>query len=163
MSFDENAFRMQQEQLMKENLLLKKEVEYLKHLISEKPDIKPPIPGAMIEKFQRIWEACLGLSEKADFKVLFKYAQELEEKLGNSIFWAFELVERNRHLAPAIFRCGGMMWLGESQRPVGGEWGCRFDFSADGKEDYVIGYGATPAEAIFEAVKSAKARKKPTL
>lgn len=53
----------------------------LEHIISEKPDIKPPIPGEAIEQFQRLWEACVGLSEKADFKVLFGYAARLEKEI----------------------------------------------------------------------------------
>mgnify|MGYP003577916550 CR=1 FL=1 len=57
---------------------LKDEVARLEHIISEKPDITPPIPGEYIEKFQRIWEACIGLAEKADFKVIFKYAHKIE-------------------------------------------------------------------------------------
>lgn len=57
------------------------EVRRLRHIISEKPDIAPPIRGEAIERFQRLWEACVGLVEKADFKALFRYALGLEEEI----------------------------------------------------------------------------------
>lgn len=59
---------------------LKEEVARLEHMISEKPDIKPPIPGEEVEKFQRLWEACVGLAEKADFKYVLGYAHKTELK-----------------------------------------------------------------------------------
>lgn len=60
---------------------LTKDKKRLEHIISEKPDITPPIKGEHIERFQRLWEACVGLSQKADFKVLFNYAHGLEKDL----------------------------------------------------------------------------------
>lgn len=60
---------------------LKTKVERLEHMISERPHFKPPIPGEAIEVFQRVWEACIGLAEKADFKVIFNYAHKTELKL----------------------------------------------------------------------------------
>lgn len=59
---------------------LKEEITHLERMILEKPDFKPPIPEEAIEKFQRIWEACVGLAEKADFKVIFNYAHKTELK-----------------------------------------------------------------------------------
>jgi hypothetical protein len=59
---------------------LKEEVTRLERVILEKPDFQPPIPGEAIEKFQRLWQACIGLSEKADFKAIFHYAHRTELK-----------------------------------------------------------------------------------
>lgn len=59
---------------------LKQEVARLEAVINGKPDIKPPIPGEAIEKFQRLWEACVGLAEKADFKAILNYAWKLEQE-----------------------------------------------------------------------------------
>ena len=59
---------------------LKEEVLHLERVILEKPDFKPPIPGEAIEKFQRLWQACIGLAEKADFKAIFNYAHKTELK-----------------------------------------------------------------------------------
>ena len=60
---------------------LKEEVSDLERKILQKPDFTPPIPGEQIEKFQRLWEACIGLAEKADFKAVFNYAYKTELKL----------------------------------------------------------------------------------
>lgn len=60
---------------------LKEEVSHLERVILQKPDITPPIPGEHVEKFQRLWEACVGLAEKADFKAIFNYAHKTELKL----------------------------------------------------------------------------------
>jgi hypothetical protein len=57
---------------------LKEEVAELERKILQKPDFTPPIPGEQIEKFQRLWEACIGLAEKADFKAIFSYAHKIE-------------------------------------------------------------------------------------
>ncbi len=67
------------------------------------------------------------------------------------IRYAWRLIEKLSHFAPVVFKCGGYTMLGEMTRPQGGEWGCRFDCAEDGKENYVLGYGDTAAEAICRA------------
>lgn len=57
------------------------EVERLQHMLSMKPDITPPVRGEAIEQFQRLWEACVGLSDKADFKAVLQYVSRLEEHI----------------------------------------------------------------------------------
>jgi len=79
--------------IMQERDRLKEEVSHLERTILEKPDIKPPIPGEAIEKFQRLWEACVGLAEKADFKAIFNYAWKLEQE-----------AQSLRDIAPIVIR-----------------------------------------------------------
>lgn len=64
---------------------------------------------------------------------------------------AWPLVEKFKHFAPVIFKAGGSMMMLGMSKPVGGEWGCRFDFAVDRKENYVFGWGDTAAEAICRA------------
>jgi hypothetical protein len=64
---------------------------------------------------------------------------------------AWGIINKLSHFAPVIFKCAGCMIRGEDGRPEGGEWGCRFDLSLNGKEQYILGYGDTPAEAICRA------------
>lgn len=79
-------------------------------------------------------------------------------RFSSHIDAAWQVVDRLAPFAPVIFKCAGMM-LGESGRPEGGEWGCRFDCSEDRKESYALGYGETPAEAICRAGLEAIERK----
>jgi hypothetical protein len=72
-----------------------------------------------------------------------KYSKEIE--------LAWPLVEKFKHFAPVVFK-SGVATLGQGSKPVGGEWGCRFDCSIDRKENYVFGWGDTAAEAICRAV-----------
>lgn len=74
---------------------------------------------------------------------LAKYSIQLEN--------AWKAVDKYKHFAPVVFKADGMMMLGEDKRPEGGEWGCRFDCAENSKENYIIGYGETPAEAIVKA------------
>lgn len=67
--------------IMAERDRLKEEVAHLERRILQKPEFTPPIPGEHLEKFQRLWEACIGLAEKADFKAIFSYAHKTELKL----------------------------------------------------------------------------------
>lgn len=62
-------------------LELVKEIERLERMVNGKPDFTPPLPGEGIQIFQRLWEACIGLSEKADFKAVFNYTWSLEKEL----------------------------------------------------------------------------------
>ncbi len=57
-------------------------------------------------------------------------------RFSSHIDAAWQVVDRFAHFAPVIFMCGGIMMLGESGRPAGGEWGCRFDCWEDKKENY---------------------------
>jgi hypothetical protein len=82
---------------------------------------------------------------------LLKYSEQIQN--------AWKVIDQYKHFAPVVFRAGGMMMLGEDKRPKGGEWGCRFDCAEDGKEDYLIGYGETPAEAIVKAALKVANRK----
>ena len=72
---------------------------------------------------------------------------------------AGRLIEKLSYFAPVVFKCGGYTMLGEGTRPVGGEWACRFDCSEAGKENYILGYGDTAAEAICRAALAVAERK----
>lgn len=74
---------------------LKQEVARLEHVIIEKPEIKPPISSEAVEQFQRLWEACVGLSEKADFKAILNYAWRLEQE-AHSLRDMLEIVLRHK-------------------------------------------------------------------
>jgi hypothetical protein len=55
---------------------LEKRLAEAERLIEERPRAS----GALVPaKFQRLWEACIHLSEKADFKVLFNHATQCEK------------------------------------------------------------------------------------
>lgn len=64
---------------------------------------------------------------------------------------AWPLVEKFKHFAPVVFRAGGSVMMLGMAKPVGDEWGCRFDCAVDRKERYVFGWGGTAAEAICRA------------
>lgn len=63
---------------------LQKEVKRLTRMVELKPDIHvrgPESNRENIDNFQRLWEACIGLAEKADFKAIFRYCHRLEDAL----------------------------------------------------------------------------------
>ena len=64
---------------------------------------------------------------------------------------AWPLVEKFGHFAPVVFKAGGSVMMLGMSKPVGGQWGCRFDCAVDRKENYVFGWGDTAAEAICRA------------
>lgn len=53
----------------------------LTQLLSEDPRIDTK--GTWPPEIQRLWEACIRLVDKAEFKVLFRYAEKLEAELAN--------------------------------------------------------------------------------
>jgi hypothetical protein len=60
------------------------EVRRLQGVILEKPNFSP-LPSGILDQFQRFWEACIELSQKADFKVIFGYIHRLEGRSKNAI------------------------------------------------------------------------------
>lgn len=50
----------------------------LTQMISEEPRTKTALP----DEFQRLWQACLTLAEKAEFKACFRYLEKLEKQLA---------------------------------------------------------------------------------
>lgn len=50
----------------------------LTQIISEEPRTKTALP----DEFQRLWQACLTLAEKAEFKACFRYLEKLEKQLA---------------------------------------------------------------------------------
>lgn len=81
----------------------------------------------------------------------FYAAGDEPPKYSKQIELAWPILEKFKHFAPVVFKSGVMM-LGQNQKAVGGEWGCRLDCTADQKEKYIFGYGDTAAEAICRAV-----------
>ena len=45
---------------------------------------EPECKTALLPEFQRLWEACVGLSEKADFKAVFRHLERLEADLASA-------------------------------------------------------------------------------
>ena len=72
-------------------------------------------------------------------------------KYSKQIELAWPILEKFKRFAPVVFKSGVTM-LGQNQKFVGGEWGCRLDCTADKREKYIFGYGDTAAEAICRAV-----------
>lgn len=70
---------------------LKAELADAQALLSEEPRSKTSLPP----EFQKLWESCIDLSDKAAFKPVFKHLERLEEKLAE---------ERQQHAALAA-RC----------------------------------------------------------
>ncbi len=60
------------------------EIRWLQNVISEKPDFRPMKNGSL-DLFQRFWESCIRLSDKADFKIIVGYMKRLEDRSKNSI------------------------------------------------------------------------------
>lgn len=52
-------------------------VKELEQLISDEPRTKTRLP----DEFQRLWQACNALVEKAEFKAVFRYWEKVEELL----------------------------------------------------------------------------------
>lgn len=67
----------------KETARLQSEVDHLTHLLSGQPDFA----HTGCEEFQRVWEACIKLSDKAGFKVMFELMHKMEKELGR-LRWA---------------------------------------------------------------------------
>ncbi len=59
-----------------------------------------PPPG--YERFMQIWGACVRLVEKASFKVMFNYAEELEQKLKETRSALEESVKLQSHYAELL-------------------------------------------------------------
>lgn len=69
-------------------LELSNEVARLQQLVDGRPDFQPPATPenrAAMDTFQRLWEACIGLSEKADFKAIFQHTLDVERRLKTAL------------------------------------------------------------------------------
>ena len=53
------------------------EIFRLKQLISDEPECLSLAPA----QFQRMWESCITLDEKAEFKFVFRYLHQLENEI----------------------------------------------------------------------------------
>jgi len=56
---------------------LRDRIRCLEQMISDEPRFNTLVPPV----FQRFWEACNTLLEKADFKFIFRYVEKLENKI----------------------------------------------------------------------------------
>lgn len=54
-----------------------KEIDRLRHLISDEPYNLTMLPGWA----QRLWESCVRLSDKAEFKYILRHIENLENRL----------------------------------------------------------------------------------
>lgn len=62
-------------------LRLEEERDELVRLLSEEPRTKTLLPP----EFQQLWEACLELADKAQFKFVFRYLGRVERKLAAAL------------------------------------------------------------------------------